>query len=147
MSNETKKTSFRDGMISPTVILLIICLVISGALAVTYQVTAPQIEKINKETADAARMEVLPGAGSFTAADGDLPEGVTEYYTEDSGLGVVVTAQNKSFGGTIHCHGGYRCERRHHRRKGDGPCRYAGSGHKSHGQRLSGTVSDADTVR
>lgn len=101
MSNETKKTSFRDGMIGPTVILLIICLVISGALAVTYQVTAPQIEKINKETADAARMEVLPGAGSFTAADGDLPEGVTEYYTEDSGLGVVVTAQNKSFGGTI----------------------------------------------
>ena len=48
--------------------------------------------------------EFYDGATSedtFTAADGDLPEGVTEYYTEDSGLGVVVTAQNKSFGGTI----------------------------------------------
>ncbi len=102
MNNETsKKVPFKDGMIGPTVILLIICLVISAALAVTYQVTLPQIEKINKETADAARMEVLKGAESFTAKEGDLPEGVTEYYVEDNGLGVVVTAQNKSFGGTI----------------------------------------------
>lgn len=88
-------------MIGPTIILFIICLVISGALAVTYQITAPQIEKINKEIADAARIEVLSGAGSFTPVEGDLPEGVAEYYVEDNGLGVVVTAQNKSFGGTI----------------------------------------------
>lgn len=103
MSNPTKSkaVSFRDGMYGSTIILFIICLVISGALAVTYQITAPQIAKINKETADAARMEVLPEADSFTPAKGDLPEGVTEYYIADNGVGVVVTAQNASFGGTI----------------------------------------------
>lgn len=103
MTNEnTNKVPFKDGMIGPTVILLIICLVISGALAFTYQLTKGQIEKINKETADAARLEVLPGAGSFTACDADpLPEGVTEYYYEDTGLGAVATVGNKSFGGTI----------------------------------------------
>ena len=78
MTNDTKKTSFKDGMFGPTIILLIICLVISGALAATHQITAPQIEKINKETADAARMEVLPEADSFTPATGELPEGVAE---------------------------------------------------------------------
>ncbi len=103
MSNtpKSKAVSFRDGMYGSTIILFIICLVISGALAVTYQITAPQIEQINKETADAARMQVLPEADSFTPADGSLPDGVTEYYTADNGAGVVVTAQNSSFGGTM----------------------------------------------
>jgi electron transport complex protein RnfG len=101
MENEKKKVPFKETMVGPTVVLLLICLVISAALACTYQVTAPQIEKINKEMADAARMEVLPEADSFTPATGDMPEGVTEYYVADNGAGVVVTTQNKSFGGTI----------------------------------------------
>ncbi len=100
-ANETKKVSFKDSMAGPTVVLLIICLVISAALACTYQVTAPQIEKINKEMADASRLEVLPDADSFTAVEGDLPEGISEYYIADNGSGAVATAQNKSFGGTI----------------------------------------------
>ena len=97
MENEAKKTKFKDTMAGPTVVLLIICLVVSGALAFTYQLTAPQIEKINKENADAARLVVLPDADSFTAVEGDLPEGVTEYYVADNGSGVVVTTQNKGF--------------------------------------------------
>jgi electron transport complex protein RnfG len=101
MEKEVKKTAFKDTMAGPTVVLLIICLVVSAALAFTYQLTAPQIEKINKENADAARLAVLPDADSFTAVEGDLPEGVAEYYVADNGSGVVVTAQNKSFGGTI----------------------------------------------
>ncbi len=101
MENEAKKTKFKDTMAGPTVVLLIICLVVSGALAFTYQLTAPQIEKINKENADAARLVVLPDADSFTAVEGDLPDGVTEYYVADNGSGVVVTTQNKSFGGLI----------------------------------------------
>ena len=101
MENSVKKVPFKDTMAGPTVILLIICLVISAALAFTYQLTAPQIEKINKETADAARMEVLSAADAFTPVEGELPEGVTEYYVANNGAGVVVTAQNKSFGGTL----------------------------------------------
>ena len=101
MEKTVKKVPFKDTMAGPTVILLIICLVISAALAFTYQMTAPQIEKINKEIADAARMEVLADADAFTAVDGELPAGVAEYYVANNGAGVVVTAQNKSFGGTV----------------------------------------------
>lgn len=101
MSSEAKKTAFKDTMAGPTVVLLLICLVISGALSVVYQVTAPKIEQINKEIADAARLEVLPDADAFTAVEGDLPEGTTEYYIANNGTGVVVTTENKSFGGTI----------------------------------------------
>lgn len=101
MATEAKKVAFKDTMAGPTVVLLLICLVISGALSVVYQITAPRIEQINKEMADAARMEVLPEADAFTAVEGDLPDGTTEYYIANNGAGVVVTTQNKSFGGTI----------------------------------------------
>ena len=99
--NTKKKVPFKDTMAGPTVILLIICLVISAALAITYQVTKPKIDQINKETADAARMAVLPKADKFTETDGKLPDGVTEYYVADNGAGEVATCQYKSFGGTI----------------------------------------------
>lgn len=88
-------------MIGPTVVLLVICLVISAALAVTYQITKPKIDAINKATADAARMAVLPDADKFTESDGKLPDGVTEYYVADNGAGAVATCQYKSFGGDI----------------------------------------------
>lgn len=101
MGTEVKKVPFKDTMAGPTVVLLCICLVISAALAITYQITLPQIQKINQETADAARAQVLPEADSFAAVDGDLPEGVTEYYVANNGSGAVITTQNKSFGGTI----------------------------------------------
>ncbi len=101
MAKDVKKVPFKDTMAGPTVVLLIICLVISAALAFTHQLTAPQIQKINKEMADAARMEVLSSADEFTPVDSELPEGVTEYYVANNGAGVVVTTQSKSFGGTL----------------------------------------------
>lgn len=101
MTEENKRVAFKDTMAGPTVILFLICLVVSGLLALTYQVTLPQIEKINAQIASEARQQVLPDADSFTAFEGDLPEGVTEYYIADNGAGAVATAQNKSFGGTL----------------------------------------------
>ena len=101
MENTRNKVPFKETMAGPTVVLLLICLVISAALAFTYQITKPKIDQINKETADNARLEVLPDADSFTASDMDLPEGVTEYYVADNGSGCVITCETKSFGGTI----------------------------------------------
>ncbi len=101
MSEETKKVPFKDTMAGPTVVLLLICLVVSGALALVYQVTAPAIAKINAQKAAEARQLVLPEADGFKPFEGKLPEGVIEYYLADNGSGVVVTAQNKSFGGTL----------------------------------------------
>ena len=41
MPEENKKVAFKDTMAGPTVILFLICLVVSGLLALTYQVTLP----------------------------------------------------------------------------------------------------------
>ncbi len=101
MEKTSNKVPFKETMVGPTIVLLLICMVISAALACTYQITKPRIDQINKETADAARLSVLPDADSFTESKAKLPEGVTEYYTANNGSGVVATCETKSFGGTI----------------------------------------------
>ena len=54
--------------IAPVIVLVCICLVVTAALAATYGVTQPIIDKNTKASADAARQELLPDADSFTAA-------------------------------------------------------------------------------
>ena len=95
--------NFKDGMLFPTVALVLICFVFTFALSYTYGMTAPLIEKINQQIADEARSSVLPDAGSdgFKAIDSSLPDGVTEYFIANNGSGVVITSQNKSFGGIM----------------------------------------------
>ena len=98
MSDKT----FAKEYIAPVVVLFAICLVVSFALAWTYGITAPQIERINKENADAARAFVLPsGADGFTQYEGELVEGVTECYIADNESGIAVTATYSGFGGTM----------------------------------------------
>lgn len=95
-----KNSKFQETF-APTVVLLLICLVVTTALAFTNQATAPQIEKINKANADAARAEVLSEADGFTAYDGKLNDGVDEYYIATNKCGAVITSRAKSFGGDI----------------------------------------------
>lgn len=96
MENKNFKTTF-----APTLVLVLICLVITAALVMTNGATAPQIAKIQKENADKTRAEVLAEADGFTAYDGKLLDGVTEVYFANNKCGAVVTSTNKSFGGTI----------------------------------------------
>ncbi|MFR7990398.1 MAG: FMN-binding protein [Anaerovoracaceae bacterium] len=94
--------------IAPVIVLVCICLVVTAALAATYGVTQPIIDKNTKASADAARQELLPDADSFTAIDSSelvvLEEGkvfATECYVADNGSGMVVTVQSSSFGGLL----------------------------------------------
>ena len=93
--------------IAPTLVLVIICLVITGALAYINSITAPIIESNSIKAADEARAELLPSADSFTAYDGDLAVleadkvFVTECYIADNNTGMVVTVKSKSFGGLL----------------------------------------------
>ena len=95
-----ENNKFKD-TIAPTLVLVLICLVITVALVFSNTATAPQIAKIAKESADTTRAEVLTSADGFTEYTGTLNDGVTEYYIADNKSGVVVTSQAKSFGGTI----------------------------------------------
>ena len=89
-------------LIAPSLVLIIICIVVTGALAVTYQITKPIIEEINIKNANIARAEVLPeGEGGFTKIETDLLENVVDAYQADNGSGMVFTTLDKGFGGKI----------------------------------------------
>ena len=54
----------------PIVVLCVICIVITGALAVTNQMTAPIIEAATIAAQNAARQELAPEATSFEQVTG-----------------------------------------------------------------------------
>jgi len=98
MSNKT--------LIKSIVVLAVICLVISGALAVVNSFTAPIIEADAIERENASRQQVLPAAETFNQlASENLPASITGAYegVDASGatVGYVFTAGNKGFDGTI----------------------------------------------
>lgn len=95
-----KNNTFKEN-IAPALVLVIICLVVTAALAGTYGVANPLIEANAQKTADEARTLVLPDGDSFTQYDGKLVEGITECYMADNKSGMAVTATSKSFGGTL----------------------------------------------
>lgn len=93
--------------VAPIVVLVCICLVITAALAATYGVAKPIIDKNAIEAANTARAELLPAADTFTAFDGELVDHaadkvtVKDCYIADNGSGMVVTVGTKSFGGEL----------------------------------------------
>lgn len=101
------KSNAWNDFIKPILVLVIICFVVTFALAMTYGVTKPIIEANTKAEADAARTELLPAADAFTAYEGDLfvlEDGkvfVTEVYTANNGEGMVVTTKSSSYGGLL----------------------------------------------
>ena len=95
----------KQGIIKAVVVLVVICLVISGALAVVNSFTAP-VSAANAEAREtAARQELIPEAGSFEQVTDGLPENVLSAYvgkaSDGSVAGYVITASGKGFGGTI----------------------------------------------
>ena len=85
----------------PIVVLSVICVIITGALALTNDVTKPIIEEATRKAQEAARMELLPDANGFTAVEGVSVAGVSAVYTADNGVGAVVTSSAKGYGGTM----------------------------------------------
>ena len=85
----------------PIVVLSLICVVVTGALAATNEVTAPIIEEATIAAENAARAEVLPEADSFSPVEGITVEGVSAVYTADNGAGATITASAKGYGGDV----------------------------------------------
>jgi electron transport complex protein RnfG len=84
----------------PIVVLCAICVVITGALAATNGVTAPIIEAATAAAQEAARMELVPEATSFTEVEGVSAENVSGIYVADNGE-AVITCHGKGYGGNI----------------------------------------------
>ena len=97
--------SEKQSIIKAVVVLVVICIVISGALAVVNSFTAP-VSAANAEAREtAARQELIPEANSFEQVTDGLPENVLSAYvgkaSDGSVAGYVITASGKGFGGTI----------------------------------------------
>ena len=85
----------------PAAVLTVICIVVSAALAGTYELTEPVIEAAKKAEADAARAVVLPEGDSFSELDISGLENIVDAYSANNGAGYVITAVSKGYGGDM----------------------------------------------
>ena len=93
-------------LIKSIVVLALICMLISGALAVVNSFTDPIITAAAIERENASRQQVLPAASDFEAIVSDaMPASITGAYkgidVSGNTVGYVFTAGNKGFDGTI----------------------------------------------
>lgn len=92
----------KKDFVIPVVVLMVICLVISAALAFTNDLTKPIIDAGASQRADAVRLAVMPKADSFEQlSPSGLPESVTEVYKAKNGVGYVFTVVAKGYGGDM----------------------------------------------
>ncbi len=83
----------------PTVIMVLICLVVTAALAVTNKITKDKIEAINKQNSADAMRRVL-SAKEYNEKD----ISGTKYYEASDGqntVGYIFTLEEKGYGGTV----------------------------------------------
>ena len=85
----------------PIVVLCVICIVVTGALAATNGMTAPIIEAATLAAQEAARTELLPDAQSFEKVEGIDVANVSDVYRTTTDVGVVITSSAKGYGGDV----------------------------------------------
>ena len=73
--------------VKPTLVLAVICLVITMLLSISHEITQPIIEENDRKTAEIARAEVLTEADSFEEVTGEFPENVQDVYAAANGAG------------------------------------------------------------
>lgn len=105
---ENKQNNTWNDFLKPIVVLVLICFVVTAALAVTYGITNPIITENTIREANEARNQLLPAAESqFEEYDGQnytLEEGkvyVDECYVASNGAGEVYTVKSNSYGGML----------------------------------------------
>lgn len=85
----------------PIVVLCVICMMVTGALAVTNGITAPIIEAATLAAQEAARTELLPDAQGFEKVEGINVANVSDVYRTTNDVGVVITSSAKGYGGDV----------------------------------------------
>lgn len=88
-------------LIMPTLVLVVICLAASAALALTNQVTRPIITAAQEAAAREARLQVLPSADDFTQVTGCESENIIDVYEANNGAGYAITTKAKGYGGEL----------------------------------------------
>lgn len=85
---------------APIIVLVLICVIMSGLLALTNSATAPIIAEAERKANEEARLEVLPGADSFEKVEAEgLPDAVKEVYQAANGAGYTFSLTTQGYGG------------------------------------------------
>lgn len=84
----------------PTLVLTLICLVVTALLALTHQITQPIIEANNLRIAEESRAEVLAEADGFHEVKEEFPENTVDVYEADNGAGYAITVTSKGYDST-----------------------------------------------
>ena len=87
---------------APILVLTLICLVISGALAFTNSVTEPVISGAAAEREEEARYEMIPEAENFEILVFEgLPASIRNVYRSTNNVGYVFMITTSGYGGDI----------------------------------------------
>lgn len=94
-----------DSIVKPTLILFLVCAVMTGALAYVNGITKDIIQKRTEEAQEQFRQEVMSEADRFVKKDTEgKPEqvsGIYEAYSGDTLKGYVVDVVTKGYGGEM----------------------------------------------
>ena len=87
-------------IVKPVVVLFVICLIVTFALAVTNQATKNKIVEINQKTEQTSQKQVLPDADSFEKKSS---KGITFVVGKKGSdvTGYIFTTTSKSYGGDV----------------------------------------------
>ena len=96
----------RRTYVMPLLVLSVICLVVSSALAYMNSVTSPIITAAAAERAQESMIQKIPDATGFELLDlsyisGDMPSSIREIYRTTNGIGYVFIAAVNGFSGDI----------------------------------------------
>ena len=92
----------KNDFVKPILVLTLICLIISGALAFTNSVTEPVISKAAKEREENARNEMIPDADGFELVPIDgLPPTIREVYVSINNVGYIFMISISGYGGDM----------------------------------------------
>lgn len=89
-------------IVKPIVVLTLICLVVSAALAFTNSLTKPVIDEAAMRRSDEIHLAVMPGADGFEQIEvAGIPETVTGAYRAKNGAGYVFNVMGTGYGGNM----------------------------------------------
>jgi len=92
----------KNDFIKPILVLTLICLLVSGALAVTNSVTEPVIADAAAQRSEEAIRNTIPEAEGFEKVTSDsLPESVKEAYRTTNNVGYVFIVGTSGYGGDM----------------------------------------------
>ena len=92
----------KKDFVMPILVLAVICIVVSGALALLYNATYPVIALRASERTEAARIELIPQAAGFERIQPDnLPGRITAAYRTVNDVGYIFIVTVMGYNGNI----------------------------------------------